>query len=310
VVPLLKSFKIKTYQPQRSSSKQWRHIPRTYRFKLVDLMHCVSQSIVKVCIEKGILFDILLNLIYLDTCSLTIKPFFLPYSQNILGALSARDDSFKEHIVNSGGITAIAEAMTRYPASRQMQARGFVVMWSCAAGSGVPKSLKVRVGQCGIEPVVNGLSNHITSEKACEDALGCIKCLSTVPQNKELIDDRAVDLIYACMLLHSENSTVAKAALAALCNVSVNVDTNQVTEITKEDLDAIVLVMRAHQDVKVVQESAIILLRNFTFFSSNVELMAETPFLVNLVRSAMAKHNDLFLGRAEEILRCLPEPGQ
>ena len=183
-------------------------------------------------------------------------------------------------------------------------------MWSCAAGSGIPKSLKVRVGQCGIEPVVNGLSAHITSEKACEDALGCIKCLSTVPQNKELIDDRAVDLIYACMLLHSENSTVAKAALAALCNVSVNVDTNQVTEITKEDLDAIVLVMRAHQDAKVVQESAIILLRNFTFFSGNVELMAETPFLVNLVRSAMAKHNDLFQGRAEEILRCLPEPGQ
>jgi len=242
---------------------------------------------------------------------LTISlPFFLPYSQNILGALSARDDSFKEYIVNSGGITTIAEAMTRYPASRQMQARGFVVMWSCAAGSGVPKPLKVRVGQCGIVPVVNGLSAHITSEKACEDALGCIKCLSTVPQNKELIDDRAVDLIYACMLLHSENSTVAKAALAALCNVSVNVDTNQVTEITKEDLDAIVLVMRAHQDVKVVQESAIILLRNFTFFSSNVELMAETPFLVNLVRSAMAKHNDLFQGRAEEILRCLPEPGQ
>ena len=27
-------------------------------------------------------------------------------------SLSARDDSFKEDIVNSGGITAIAEAMT------------------------------------------------------------------------------------------------------------------------------------------------------------------------------------------------------
>ena len=183
-------------------------------------------------------------------------------------------------------------------------------MWSCAAGSGVPKSLKVRVGQCGIVPVVNGLSAHITSEKACEDALGCIKCLSTVSSNKELIDDRAVDLIYACMLLHSENSIVAKAALAALCNVSVNVDANQVTELTKEDLDAIVLVMRAHQDVRVVQESAIILLRNFTFSPGNLDILEQSPFLVNLVRSAMATHNDHFQGRAEDLLRCLPEPGQ
>ena len=72
------------------------------------------------------------------------------------------------------------------------------------------------------------------------------------------------------MWLHSENSSVCKAALAALCNISVNVDSNQVCEITSEDLDSVVQVMRVHQTVKAVQESAIILLRNFTFSPTNV----------------------------------------
>jgi len=110
-------------------------------------------------------------------------------------ALSARDDWFKDEIVRLGGAEAVAGAMSRFVASKQMQAKGFVAIWSMA----VPRHLKTSVGSCGIEPVVNGLSAHIMSEKACEEALGCLKCLSTIPVNKELLEDHgAVDLIYAC----------------------------------------------------------------------------------------------------------------
>ena len=108
------------------------------------------------------------------------------------------------------------------------------------------------------------------------------------------------------MWLHSTNSTVCKAALAALCNISVNVDTNEVSDITRDDLDTVVFAMRAHARVRPVQESAIILLRNFTFSHSNVAVMEQNRYVVPLVRSAMSTFNDHFNGRADDLLRVLP----
>jgi len=110
-------------------------------------------------------------------------------------ALSARNDSFKDEIVNLGGAEAIADAMARFVGSKHMQDKGFVSIWSLA----VPRPLKMRVGRCAIMPAVNGMSAHINSERICEQALGCLKCLSTIPVNKGLLEDAgAVDVIYSC----------------------------------------------------------------------------------------------------------------
>ena len=64
--------------------------------------------------------------------------------------------------------------------------------------------------------------------------------------------------------------------------------------------------MRHHQRDKAVQESAIILLRNFTFSYANVRVLEQNPFIVALIRSAMSNHNDNFQGRADDLLRVLP----
>ncbi|KAL7549594.1 hypothetical protein ACHAWF_012865, partial [Thalassiosira exigua] len=117
---------------------------------------------------------------------------------NALWALSSRSDSFKDEIVNRGGARAVADAMGRFVGSKHMQSRGLVVIWSLS----VSKQLKVMVGRCSIEPVVNGLCAHMSSEKICEDALGCLKCLSTATANKEQLEENgAIDLIYCCEYL-------------------------------------------------------------------------------------------------------------
>lgn len=122
----------------------------------------------------------------------------------------------------------------------------------------------------------------------------------------------------------------------------MSIDTNEVSEITRDDLDAVVNATRSHQNVKVVQENAsklfiendndnsnvvltrcllttdnslslslsVILLRNFTFSRTNIMVMEQNPFIVPLVRSAMSKHNDHFQGRADDLLRVLPAPNQ
>ena len=107
------------------------------------------------------------------------------------------------------------------------------------------------------------------------------------------------------MWMHTEISAVCDIALAALCNVSVNVDTNQVSEITSYDLDAIVNATRAHQNFKDIQQKALILLKNLTFSCSNIMVMEQNPFLVPLIRSARSTWQIDFEGRVNYLLYVL-----
>ena len=101
------------------------------------------------------------------------------------------------------------------------------------------------------------------------------------------------------MWMHSNNPNVCNAALTALCNMCVNVVTNQVLEITSEEVDVIVNTMRNHQTVREVQESSIILLRNFSFSRTNLSVMERNQFLVPLIRSGPSNV-------ASNRYRCIP----
>ncbi len=105
--------------------------------------------------------------------------------------------------------------------------------------------------------------------------------------------------------MHAEIPAVCNAALAALCNVSVNADTNQVSEITSDDFDAIVNVMRAHQNVEDIQRKALILLKNLSFSLANIMVMEQNPFLVPLIRSARSTWRIDFEGRVDYLLHVL-----
>lgn len=108
------------------------------------------------------------------------------------------------------------------------------------------------------------------------------------------------------MWMHAEIPAICDIALAALCNVSVNVETNQVSEITSDDLEAIVNVMRVHQDVKSIQQKALILLKNLTFSRVNIIVMEQNPFLVPLLLSVKSKWRHTFESRVDYLLLILP----
>jgi hypothetical protein len=139
--------------------------------------------------------------------------------------------------------------------------------------------------------------------------LGALKSLSTV--NKKMLEENfALDLIYYCMWLHSHNPSIQQASFAALVKLTVNLKTNQVSGITCEDLDTIVNIIRIHQNSKAVQENAIIVLKNFTFSPHNCRILKENNFLVGLIHMAMRNFRDTFQGRAEDLLRVLPQYNQ
>ena len=108
------------------------------------------------------------------------------------------------------------------------------------------------------------------------------------------------------MWLHSANPSICRSALGALCNIGVDVAANRVSEITPDDLEAVVLVMRTHRAVRAVQEGAIGLLANSALSHANVRVLERSPFVVPLVRSAMSRLDDDFRRRAEILLRAIP----
>ena len=103
--------------------------------------------------------------------------------------------------------------------------------------------------------------------------------------------------------MHADNAAICNAALATLANVSAYVDTNEVSEITSSDLDAIVNAMRAHQNV---QQKAVILLKNLSLCRANIMVMERNPLLVPLIHMARSTWGSSFQGRADDLLRVLP----
>ncbi|KAL7460993.1 hypothetical protein ACHAXS_001431 [Conticribra weissflogii] len=192
--------------------------------------------------------------------------------------------------------------MTHFVASEKMQSKGSIALWSLA----VHPTLKAQVGRSAV-CVVNGLAAHICSEKLCEECIGAIKCLSIDENTKKLLErNDALDLVFSAMWLYSENDAIQQSALAALSNLSVDVNANQVLRISPDDLEAITNVMRTHSKVKNIQQSAIIVLRNFTCSPSNCLILQQDAYLSGLIRSAVANFNDSFQGRAEDLLQVLP----
>ena len=117
-----------------------------------------------------------------------------------------------------------------------------------------------------------------------------------------------IDLIFSCMWMHSEIAAIQQGALGALCKVSINKATNQVVQITSEDIDVITNAMRTHLSVKDVQENAIVLLRSFSYNHVNVEIMGQNPHLVELIKNARSHFQLRF--HVDDLLRLLPSDSQ
>jgi hypothetical protein len=215
--------------------------------------------------------------------------------------LGCRDDLFKDILIDMGAVSQISAAMARFVASEKMTRKGIVALWSIST----PQHLKARVVEGGFVSVLNGMSAHVTSEKVCERGLGALKSMSSV--SKELMDaSDAFDLIYSCMWLHSHNADIQQAALAALVNMSVDLGKEQVSQISYEELDTIIKIMKIHQNINAVQENAMILLKNLSFSPHNCRMLQESRDLVAMIRAAMINFHDTCARNAEVLLKILP----
>ncbi|EJK57690.1 hypothetical protein THAOC_22236, partial [Thalassiosira oceanica] len=224
-----------------------------------------------------------------------------------LWALSAtRDNALNSEIVDLDGASVIASAMSQFIASGKMHEKGLAAIWSLC--SLVSNEAKETVGRVAINPVVNGLAASVCSDQVVSNGLGCLKCLSTISAIRTLLEESgSIDLVYSCLWIHLQNHSVVQSGLAALCNITINTEANEVMLISEDELAIIVHIMRYHQNVQQVQGNAIQVLKNFTFSPENLAIMGNDPHLPELIRSAKATHRICFQGRADDLLQLLPD---
>ena len=106
--------------------------------------------------------------------------------------------------------------------------------------------------------------------------------------------------------MHLNNPSLSQVGLAALCNITIKLESNEVSRISENELEVVIQSMLAHRKVKVVQSNAIQALKNFTFSQSNLEVLGNDKHLVDTVLVARSVHRQGFQGRDEELLMSLP----
>ncbi|KAL7468507.1 hypothetical protein ACHAXS_008733 [Conticribra weissflogii] len=216
--------------------------------------------------------------------------------------LAARDDDFKYKIVQEGGAKLITDSMSRFISSEKMQEKGIIALWSLST----PTQLRSEIGHLAVIPILHGMQAHVTGHKVVEDGLSALKALSTHSPSKQILQENdAIDLILDSMWIHSESPVIQQIALGALSNISVDVGANTVTQITANDLSAIVNAMQMHGRDRGVQESAMILLKNYSFSPNNHSILRQHSFLSSLIRLASSRFSDTFSGRSDFLIGIL-----
>ena len=162
---------------------------------------------------------------------------------------------------------------------------------------------------CAIEAISDAIAAHSLSQETCTHGLGA---LSTLASSRSLVyeADSLIDLVFSCMSIHSDCASVQQGALAALSKISVDHASNQVLLLAQNDLDVIVNAMRTHISAKDVQENAVILLRGFTYSSTNINMMVQHPFLVGLLKAAVSNFRGSLRVNVDDLLRVLPTDSQ
>jgi len=219
--------------------------------------------------------------------------------------LGSPHNNLKNEIIEFGGISTITKAMKFFIASKEMQEKGIIALWTLSSLVPLEPSAISRA----IEAVADAIAAHLLSAGICKHGLGA---LSTLASSKYVIEDvdTVIDLIFSCMWMHASSATVQQGALSALSKISIDPPTNQVFQITSNDLDVLVNTMRTHLDDKCIQENSIVLIRSLAFCPVNVKIMGQNPFLMGLIKSSMSNFQGSLRVNVEVLLRLLPSDNQ
>lgn len=190
----------------------------------------------------------------------------------------------KGTIMETGLYDCIISAMKDFPDSVDVQESGCGALWSLSVNQ-FNRVILVRAGAC--ERILRGLDTHLNNERFVQTALGALRTLSPEREARMVINHMlGSQRVVRAMGLHRFVVDVQRDGCAFLSNVAVDMERQEVSVVSNEELQAVVRAMRDHLKNESVITSACFTLKNFSYEERNVRNLRRFDDVVALLEDA------------------------
>ena len=201
-----------------------------------------------------------------------------------LWAYSKFNQQHQVEIIQAGLASDIILAMKKYKRSVKVQNRGCGLIWSLS----VVDSNRVQMAKAGaVKCVFRALEEHIRDASLLETAFGALRTLSPQKDIRDVIQ-RILGPQRVCraMALHRSSTSIQRDGCAFLSNMAVNMDRQEVSVVSREEMEAVVRALGDHLRTQSVVSSACFALRNFTYEEQNLRSLRQFDDIHSVLQDA------------------------
>jgi hypothetical protein len=167
----------------------------------------------------------------------------------------------------------ILEAMKDHMSSRQIQCAGIAALWSLCENQDNCVILSRAMAPARI---LRAIMDHESDEDLVITGIGALRTMSTDPEVRDSLGPlKAKEHVCRVMGRFRSVAAIQRDGCALLSNASVDMENEQVAVAKREELDAIVQAMKAHQGDSSVVGGACFALKNYTFEERNLRCLSQ-----------------------------------
>ena len=190
----------------------------------------------------------------------------------------------KVHIMQAGLADDIVNSMRRHRKSVVLQERACGCLWSLSVNQ-FNRIVLVRAG--AVRGVFRALEENINDESFLETALGCLRTISPDSEGRHAIQQLlGAQRVCRAMALHRTVASIQRDGCAFLSNVAVDMDNQEVSVVSREELDTVVRVLGDHMRNEYVASSAVFALKNYTYEEKNLRALRRCDDIFSLLEDA------------------------
>jgi len=201
-----------------------------------------------------------------------------------LWAYSKFNQQHKLEIIRAGLADDIILAMKKYKRSVKVQNRGCGCIWSLS----VVQANRKQMAKAGaVKCVFRALEEHIRDPSLLETAFGALRTLSPEKDIRDAIQ-RILGPQRVCraMALHRSSTSIQRDGCAFLSNMAVNMEKQEVSVVSREEMEAVVRALSDHLSTQTVVSSACFALKNFTYEEQNLRSLRQFDDIHSLLEDA------------------------
>ena len=190
----------------------------------------------------------------------------------------------KIYIMQAGLADDIVSCMRRHRDSVLLQKRACGCLWSLSVNQ-FNRVVLVRAG--AVRGVFRALEDHIRDENFLVTALGCLRTISPDMEGRHAIQQLlGAQRVCRAMAMHRSSITIQRDGCAFLSNVAVDMDKQEVSVVSRDELETVVRALSDHMRNEAVASSACFALKNYTYEEKNLRVLRKCDDIFSLLEDA------------------------